>query len=375
MDCRSQIFRHERPSIRLPLPDGEHRSRRVRAPWADVLFWADKRWLDWNHHDIHRHTGRYKVTRQIPHVRTTGLDIKVVKSRLACGLQEDTDTVGGWCSGSSAINLAYHFGARVVILLGFDMRTNGNWHDLHKLPSEADQHRLKFIPAIEQMAPDLRAANVTVLNTCLTSGLRCFPFADLEELLAMDNLAKIEEAKYLQIWQRPEYRKVSPGMLEADRATLICGFKPGQSLIDFGSGPCRATKKFMDAGMNVLAIDFAENAREHQDVPFLKACLWDLPDDVPTADFGYCCDVMEHIPMSKVDLTLRNIAGRVRTGVYFRIATRPDKMGKLIGMPLHLTVQNGAWWRHKVSDHFETVDVIENNGRDVILWARHEISA
>lgn len=339
-----------------------------RAPWADVLFWSDKRWLDWNHADLHEFRGQYMVSRKTPHLPTPR-PVKVLDYYPNRFAYEST-AVGGWCSGSSAINLAYHFGARVIILLGFDMKTNGNWHDLHKLPAEPDQHRIKFIPAIERMAPHLRNANVIVLNTCAESGLRCFPFADLEELLAMDNLAKIEAAKYQRIWERPEYRRVSPGMMEVERAQTICEFQPGQSLIDFGSGPARATKWFQDRGMDVLAIDFADNARE-TDVPYIRACLWDLPDTVPTVDHGYCCDVMEHIPPMKVDAVLREIAGHVRNGCYFRIATRPDRMGKLIGMPLHLTVMNGDWWRVKLSEHFAIVDVIEDNKRDLIVWARH----
>jgi hypothetical protein len=187
----------------------------------------------------------------------------------------------------------------------------------------------------------------------------------------MDDIALVEREKYLAVWQRPEYRKVSPGMLECERAHLICGMKPGESLIDFGSGPCRAAKWFQDKGIHVLAIDFAPNAREHGDVPFVEACLWELPETLPKVDFGFCTDVMEHIPEAKIAAVLANIAMLTTRAAYFRIATRPDKMGpKLLGQPLHMTVQGGEWWRRQVEAHFPLVDVIENTGRDVTLLAR-----
>lgn len=38
------------------------------APWCNVLFWADKRWLDWNCDRLHLHTGEWKVSRKRPHL-------------------------------------------------------------------------------------------------------------------------------------------------------------------------------------------------------------------------------------------------------------------------------------------------------------------
>lgn len=343
------------------------------APWADVLYWSDQRWFDWNHKRINDHTGPYKITRKESPRQRTDADIKVLRF-FPSKLSHRSDALGGWCSGSSAINLAYLFGARVIILLGFDMRP-GNWHDKHQKPPLDGQHRNKFVPVLESMAPELLRAGVTVLNTNPASALRCFPFADIEEILTMDDVALIEREKYLAVWEREEYRRVSPGLMETERAWIVCEMQAGQTITDFGSGPCRATKWFQDRGLNVLAIDFAPNAKE-TDVPFIEANLWELPDDVPVHDFGFCCDVMEHIPVEKVPMTLRNIAEKARCGVYFRIATRPDRMGpRLIQKPLHMTVRPGSWWRRTVEDHFRTVDVIHNDGRDIVLLARINQSA
>ena len=186
----------------------------------------------------------------------------------------------------------------------------------------------------------------------------------------MDDIAKIEREKYLAVWQRPEYRRVSPGMFEVERATAVMDIKPGSTLIDFGSGPCRATKWILDHGVRALAIDFAPNASEFPDIPFVEACLWDTLDGVAPADFGFCCDVMEHIPEEKVGAVLANIARLSTRSAYFRIATRADVMGqRLIQKPLHVTVKDSTWWRQKLSNHFGLVDVVERTDRDIMLLA------
>ena len=337
------------------------------VPDAFVLFWADKRWLDWNHDRLHLHTGKYKVSRRFDH-HNTGHDIKTMKF-LPRRMSWWQDNIGGHCGGSSGINLAYLMGCRKIFLVGFDMRP-GNFHDKHLLPPLPNQHQGRFIPVLEKMSRQLTMMGCEVFNTNHKSALRCFPFIDIKELYDMDDLTKVERDKYIKIWQRDEYRVVSPGMKEVDRAYDYLEMSRGGLLYDFGSGPCRATKALMDKGLDVLAIDFAPNARE-EDVPFLEACLWDLPEDLPIADYGFCCDVMEHIPPEKVDDVLTSIAEQTNIGAYFRIATKPDRMGKLIGKPLHLTVQGTEWWMDKLREHFLIVDLIEDAKRDVVIGVKH----
>lgn len=336
------------------------------APWADVLFFADGagRWWSWNHLKLDLFRGEHIITRaQISDPR-----VKRLRHDPKLALSDDPGTVAGFCGGSSCINLAHLFGAKTIILLGFDMRP-GNWHANHRLPSIANCHRERFIPALERMAPELAARGVTVLNTNPRSALRCFDFAALEDLLALDDLARIEADKYRRIWQRPEYRRISPGALEAERAFVAMGCKPGESLTDFGAGTGRATAFFQGRGLSVLAVDHAENALETS-VPFVNACLWEMGGAVPASDHGFCCDVMEHIPPAKVGPVLAAIRARCTKGVWFSIATRPDQMGALIQAKLHLTVQSGEWWRRQVEALWPLVDVIHQTRRDIILYAR-----
>jgi len=179
----------------------------------------------------------------------------------------------------------------------------------------------------------------------------------------MDDLATTEAEKYRQIWDRPEYRKFSPGLGECEAAFTACGMASGQALIDFGAGTGRASAWFVERGLSVVAVDHAANALEC-DVYFVRACLWEMP--AMLADFGFCCDVMEHIPPSRVDDVLRAIRARVSGRCYFGIATRPDVMGRLIGKPLHLSVHSGDWWAAKLSEFWGAVDVRRNDARDFV---------
>ena len=171
------------------------------APWADVLYWCDPQWTDANWQRLHLHTGPHKICRSQVHERYSAtppaLAEKIKAALVAAGVRHlprdpctplsvgPTKTGGPVDTGGSAINLAYLFGATTIILLGFDMRTTGHWHDRTLKEPEA-KHYERFIPPIERMASRLQALGVRVINCTPGSELKCFPVQPLEEVLAMD---------------------------------------------------------------------------------------------------------------------------------------------------------------------------------------------
>lgn len=168
-----------------------------------------------------------------------------------------------------------------------------------------------------------------------------------------------EKAKYEKLWgDVPDYRVVSPG--ESIAMTFLEQAKPEKDAecIDFGCGTGRgALMLALFGGMRVKMLDFAENCLDPE---VAEACITqptrlsfrahDL-SEVPTenAAYGYCCDVMEHIPTADVPKVLRNIMGSAHH-VFFGISTVPDVMGKTIGQDLHLTVKPLAWWVKQITD-------------------------
>lgn len=147
-------------------------------PWADVLFWADKRWFEWNADRLGSHKGEFRVTR-----RPAGRgDVLLMQHEPKWNLSRKQDTVAGWCSGGSCINLAFLMGSSDIVLLGFDMHGD-NYHTDHRKPGNARRYIDQFMPAIERMAAPLAAYGVKVRNATPGSALQCFPSTRLDDIL------------------------------------------------------------------------------------------------------------------------------------------------------------------------------------------------
>jgi hypothetical protein len=167
------------------------------APWADVLYFSDSPWWEshkrsWRDLEGMDHpgvldifTGRYRVSLgtsedETERLRTTG----------ETGLEHHpTGLKRGGNSGYQAINLAHHFGAGRIVLLGYDMKTNGNrthWHAGHERETVEGQDRRfrqMFLPAFTSLVEPLREAGIEVVNATLGSALACWPPVALSEIL------------------------------------------------------------------------------------------------------------------------------------------------------------------------------------------------
>ena len=182
-------------------------------------------------------------------------------------------------------------------------------------------------------------------------------------------LAVQEKNKYEKVWTYGVYRENAPGEHLVNDAYDRLEMQPGQYLFDFGCGTGRAAQKFEEEGLEVIAIDHAANCldRDKHGFTFLQYCLWDLPEDL-CGEWGFCTDVMEHIPTEKVSKVLQNIKEICTKGVYFQIALRPDNMGpRILGEPLHLTVKDAGWWTEELFKHWRYVELDTNDGNLIAI--------
>lgn len=192
----------------------------ILDPAADVLVWGDKRWYEWNRFDLHRHTGPYKITWQEvqpvrgckyhllrhagmpPTVRHLLNDLRLfseaaqlrrtMDALLRHGrslLADDPGTIAATNTGQGAINVAYHFGAKRIILTGFDMQTLRvgkkvvhNWHNLHRRDINPDRYQAVFAPAIQAVATLLREKGIEIVNCTPNSKLPGVPILRLEDV-------------------------------------------------------------------------------------------------------------------------------------------------------------------------------------------------
>lgn len=171
--------------------------------------------------------------------------------------------------------------------------------------------------------------------------------------------AASEKSKYTRMWQVPEYRDTSPGEQLVKVAIRELAMQPPDSVLDLGCGTGRSTRRFKDAGFAATGVDItAQSLDRFMDIEFREACLWEMPPDL-SADWGFCCDVMEHIPPQFTEATLENIRRACRKGAFFQIAFGHERWGSLIGEVLHLTVMPKDWWREALRRHWTDVREID----------------
>jgi SAM-dependent methyltransferase len=174
-----------------------------------------------------------------------------------------------------------------------------------------------------------------------------------------------EKTKYHKAWTLAYEADSSCGIHHCEYFSHVLNIQPSQTVADVGCGNGVASAKLQNLGFNVTGIDFVDVAWK-QDLPFINACVWDLPD--LKFDYVFCTDVFEHLPEDKIELAFDNIKRIATQGVYFAIATRPDEMGKKINEVLHLTVKPIEWWIPLLESRWNCVAMQDYAGQE-FKWA------
>lgn len=158
------------------------------APWADALYAPDVTW--WEHPE-------YSDWKQFKGLKLTTMnatggfvcrfdEVFYFRNGGSVGLSNRKDTVTTCMNGGhQAMHAAVNFGARRILLCGFDMRERvlKHWHQDHpdhlnkEIPFEA------FIRLMTLSAPHFAKRGIEVLNCTPKSALKCYPFVSLEHAL------------------------------------------------------------------------------------------------------------------------------------------------------------------------------------------------
>jgi hypothetical protein len=99
-----------------------------------------------------------------------------------------TGTVGsGGNSGFQAVNLAVQFGARQIILVGFDMQGDAtHWYgrnQWHGANNPTRHNFEKWVNAFRRAAPQFRKLGVDIVNTSMASAIDVFPKMPLPDAI------------------------------------------------------------------------------------------------------------------------------------------------------------------------------------------------
>lgn len=263
------------------------------------------------------------------------------------GHEDGYAIIGGAVSvGNTALVLLYALGYRDIRVFGMDSsHRNGSGHAYRQEMNDGDPCTNVEFNGKEyvcSLTMSLQAKNFMRRASQLKDAGCKIEVHGSGLLPDMYNTPLDEAEKYRLMWQHQDYRTVSPGELSADAFLTMLQPSKNDLVVDFGCGTGRGALA-ISKHARVLLVDFTDNCRDEaaRHLPFQKH---DLTKPLHVrGDYGYCTDVMEHIPTHDVGLVVENIMSAA-TVVYFQISTVPDSMGALIGQPLHLTVKPHDWW-------------------------------
>lgn len=106
---------------------------------------------------------------------------RITRSKLHGTLSALRDHVTGYDTGTSAINLAYHFGASTVLMVGYDMC--GGHFCKHPLQNPPKDHFRRHMVPLAQMNEDAKQKGVRVINCSPGSAVEAFERGRLEAFL------------------------------------------------------------------------------------------------------------------------------------------------------------------------------------------------
>lgn len=162
--------------------------------WVDVCWFGDPRWYDWNIVDLSEFGG-LKACCCGALMGKPG--VKVLRRGKPMGIDLRANFIS-WnrSSGGSAINLAVHFGAKKIVLLGFDMKPSddqgeNNWHNLHKVKTNTSNPYNRFLESFPHIKRDVRELGVEIINSTMCSLIPedVFPKIPLEEIVKCSKLS------------------------------------------------------------------------------------------------------------------------------------------------------------------------------------------
>lgn len=259
--------------------------------------------------------------------------------------------------GTTALVVAFALGYRQLHCFGYDSSNSGEAsHVAHQAMNDGEP-----MCSVTFNGQDYRCS--------LTMKLQAERFPNTARLLERDGCAihvhgrgllpdiwnapveaLSEREKYQRLWSMPNYRVAAPGEDHVPLFLAIAHPKPSDSVIDFGAGTGRAGLLLHLAGLQTTLLDFASNSRDPgaEKLPFIEH---DLTESIPlSADYGYCTDVLEHIPPKDLRGVLANIF-QATPRVFISVDTKPDLCGALINQRLHLTLLSHEEWRDLLSEY------------------------
>jgi hypothetical protein len=178
----------------VPLESAKGRARWIvvneghrLAPWADAIYAADHPW--WVRNRGLRNFSGLRMSQSDAARKSYGVK-QINLRRVDTIVTQPRGTIGyGGNSGFQAINLAVQFGAKRIVLVGFDLRIDlgVHWHGRHEqMNNPAEDSVARWARILDGVARQFRALNIQVLNASPVSVLNNYPKVDFAEAMGME---------------------------------------------------------------------------------------------------------------------------------------------------------------------------------------------
>lgn len=160
------------------------------CPWADVVYGCDRPWWEFRR-GLKEFTGL-----KLSFVKTTYPDVRTVK--IAAGKAktysddlhfDEVGTIGGGGnSGFQSLNLALQWGARRIILIGYDLSMESGFHWYGRngwaMANNPDERQLgKWAQNFDEKAPTIFKLGADVVNVSEHSRITAFRKGTIEQVL------------------------------------------------------------------------------------------------------------------------------------------------------------------------------------------------
>ena len=159
------------------------------APWADALYACDPQW--WEHHIGAVRSGFSGELWTQDGATADKHGLNWIQGHHNPGLSDNPDYIHyNSNSGAQALNLAVLWGAKRLILIGFDMKSEGSkrhWFGNHPGTLDKASDYRDWVQKFRIIARDLKKMGVQVVNCSMNSALDCFekrPLSALEPTIS-----------------------------------------------------------------------------------------------------------------------------------------------------------------------------------------------
>ena len=151
---------------------------------SPIIYGCD--YLFWRHYHAHIPKRLWGQCWTQDRSSAERFNLNFVRQASRPGLGHKALHVNG-CSGFGAVNLAYLFGCRRILLIGMDMKLGPkgerHWHKDHPAPLVQNQPFGEWLHKSQVLARDLEESGTEVINCTPGSALTCFKTAELGEAL------------------------------------------------------------------------------------------------------------------------------------------------------------------------------------------------